>query len=209
MFSIRGRPASMRLAALLLASLVPLAAAMGVAALVMVSVLPASSPATPERITVLRAGAMRPLTIDGPRLVRPARVSRAAPPPVFVGRDGRRVSPARLRRFLAGRGSPMSRHAETLVLAGIAHGVDPRAVVAVAGVESSFGLIMPCYNAWGWGGGRCRWSSWRQAIWSYTRLIAGAYPSLRRGDFVTAGRNYNPANAAQWAARCDAYFHSI
>ena len=161
------------------------------------------------RVSVVEAGALRPLPAPAATPRVPARVARAAKPLVYVARDGEHITPARLRRYLWRRHSPMAAHAETLVAAGIAYRMDPRAVVAVAGAESSFGLVMPCHNAWGWERGACRWSSWRQAIMTYTRLVSAHYPSLRRGDFRTAGRTYNPGNWAQWAARCRGYFSAI
>jgi membrane-bound lytic murein transglycosylase B len=150
------------------------------------------------------------------RLPHVSRATRAAalpdaafPGATFRGRDGELITPERLAAFLDRYGSPMAGHAATIVEAGRRYRIDPRSIVAIAGVESRFGAVMPCYNAWGWGKNACRWYSWRQAILSYARVVSEAYPSLRHGDFATASRSYNPANAAAWAAKCRAYFSAI
>jgi hypothetical protein len=135
--------------------------------------------------------------------VRPA-------PLVYVGRDGRRITVARVRTYLERRGSPMAAHAEAIVRSGIRYHFDPRTTVAVAGVESSFGLVRRGYNAWGWDVARLRWSSWNQAIWSWTRKASASYRSLARGDFWSAGPRYNPTTTwRHWAAEATAIFRAI
>ncbi len=173
--------------------------------------LASSGEGAPARSTaVAGAAAIRTLPPSVPaRVDRMPRVSRGAGATAFVGRDGEEITAHRLARYLRRRGSPMATHASTLVTAGMRYGIDPRAIVAIAGVESHFGDVMPCFNAWGWGPNECRWSSWRQAIMSYARVVTEAYPSLRHGDFATASRGYNPLNAERWAAKCRAYFSAI
>ncbi len=97
--------------------------------------------------------------------------------PAFVGTDGQRITPARLARFLAAHDSPLLPYAGRLVAAGLAHGVDPRWVVAISGTETSFGRYHKGHNAWGWDApnGLRRWGSWEEAIESYTRHFAWGY----------------------------------
>ena len=141
----------------------------------------------------------------------PVRVSRArrpvVPPAVFVGRDGARITPGRLQAYLRRHGSPMAWHAEAFVRSGMAYGVDPRVVAAIAGVESSFGIYRRGFNAWGFG--RYRWSSWNESIAEFTRHVAQSYPGMRYGDFGAVARRYDPPNPIGWAARCVRYFEAI
>jgi hypothetical protein len=104
----------------------------------------------------------------------------------------------------------MAAHAEAIVRAGIRYGFDPRTTVAVAGVETSWGLMTRHHNAWGWAPGSVRWSSWNQSIWSWTRAASASYRSLRRGDFYVAGPRYNPTTTwRHWAAQATAIFRAI
>jgi hypothetical protein len=142
------------------------------------------------------------------------RVARARParPPVFKGRGGARVSVARIQRFLRSRGSPMAPHARRIVLAGVRWHVDPRSVVAIAGVESSYGVHAPGHNAWGWGGGKggARWSSWGRAIDRFTAGLARGYPSMAKGMFWRGAKRYSsPRTGAHWARKATSIFRSI
>ena len=137
---------------------------------------------------------------------------RPAPAPVYKGRGGVRITVARIQRFLRSRGSPMAPHARRIVLAGVRWRVDPRAVVAIAGVESSYGIHAPGHNAWGWGGGRggARWSSWRHAIDRFTFGLSRHYPSLAQGHFWAGAARYcSKACARRWANKTTSIFRSI
>src|SRR5262245_45774377 len=63
--------------------------------------------------------------------------------------------------------------------AGRKYGVDPRLVVAISGIESSFGKhILGAHNAWGWGPGR-PFGSWEEGISAVTKGLRDGY--LSRG----------------------------
>lgn len=140
-----------------------------------------------------------------PKATRVARSARR--PAAYRGADGKRITEVRIRRFLRRYGSPMAPHSREILRAGIRYRVDPRVIVAIAGVESSFGIYAPGHNAWGWG--HKRWGSWRSAVHSYTRALARAYPSLRVGHFSRAVHRYCPPCTGRWVARASWFFRSI
>jgi hypothetical protein len=130
-----------------------------------------------------------------------------AAPVEYLGADGERITPERIRRFLDSKGSPMAPHAGTIVRAGIRFGVDPRVIVAIAGVETSYGLHAYAYNAWGWGSSR--WSGWTAAIEGYSRNLAEGYRSLRTGRFAAASRSYCPPCGDKWGIKALSIFRQI
>lgn len=135
----------------------------------------------------------------------PVRHSR---PVRFRSDDGDVVTPRRIHRFLDSQGSPMARYAKHIVRAGVRYEIDPRVIVAIAGVESGYGRQAPGYNAWGWG--RARWGSWPGAIEAFSRSVAASYRSLRGGHFERAARSYCGAHCqGRWDVRARSIFHSI
>lgn len=125
----------------------------------------------------------------------------------YLGRDGERITPDRIRAFLDRQDSPMSAYAKQIVAAGMKHGVDPRVLVAIAGVESSYGVYARGHNAWGWRGGR--WRSWPQAIESFTQALASRYGSLRTGRFALASSRYCPPCGPRWGVKALSIFVRI
>lgn len=127
--------------------------------------------------------------------------------PVYIGADGERVTAERIRSFLARYRSPMAPYARNIVVAGIRYGVDPRVVVAIAGVESTYGRYAFSYNAWGWG--KARWSSWKISIDRFTKALGSSYRSLRHGRFAAASRTYCPPCGNKWGRKALAIFRTI
>ena len=127
--------------------------------------------------------------------------------PAYLGVDGERITPDRIRRFLDRYRSPMAPYAKAIVKAGKRHGVDPRLVVAISGTESSFGRFHKGYNAWGWDAprGLTRWGSWEESIDAYTRLFATGY---RNHDPRVIGPRYAPF-APNWPASTRLFFSLI
>lgn len=126
---------------------------------------------------------------------------------VYVGKDGQRVTVERIRSFLAHQGSPMTAYSNVIVASGMKYGVDPRVIVAIAGVESTYGRYSRGYNAWGWG--KARWSSWGVAIERYTQALSSSYRSLRHGRFAAASRTYCPPCGKRWGVKALSIFNSI
>jgi cell wall-associated NlpC family hydrolase len=82
---------------------------------------------------------------------------------------------ASIEGFLKSKGSPLAPHAKTFVAAGKKYGVDPHLVVAISGIESSFGKhIFGQHNAWGWGPGK-PFGSWDEGISAVTQGLRTGY----------------------------------
>lgn len=56
-----------------------------------------------------------------------------------------------LRKYLEMHNSPLSPYAATFVSQADLYHLDWKFLVAISGVESTFGTAVPCTNAWGWG----------------------------------------------------------
>jgi hypothetical protein len=86
-------------------------------------------------------------------------------------------------KFLTDYNSPMQPYAEIFVEQADVQGLDWRLLVAISGVESAFGNIVPSgtNNAWGWrgiNGNEDGWSvfpSWPEAITHITQRVAVGY----------------------------------
>lgn len=126
----------------------------------------------------------------------------------FRASDGEVITPHRIERFLRAYGSPMAPYARHIVRAGMRNDIDPRVIVAIAGVESSYGRHAPGFNAWGWG--RARWGSWSHAIHGFSRSVSANYRSLRTGRFERAAGAYCGQRCrGRWDARARSIFSSI
>lgn len=122
---------------------------------------------------------------------------REAAGPVYVADQGERVTVERIRAYLERKGSPLAPHADAFVEAGVAHDVDPRLVVAISAIESTFGKHQLGHNAWGWGGSNLqRWPDWDTAIREYTAALGEKYDT-HNVDAAFAKR-YVPPNWRHW-----------
>jgi hypothetical protein len=157
-----------------------------------------------------RAGRRLSAGLSGGGLRSAARVAGQVPlqgASVYMGADGETITTERIRRFLARQGSPMARYAANILTAGIRYRVDPRVVVAISGVESTYGLYSYGHNAWGWGSQR--WRSWPASIDGYTQALSQRYRSLRTGRFAAASRTYCPPCGARWGIKALQIFRTI
>ena len=115
--------------------------------------------------------------------------------------------------LLKKRGSPMAGLGNVFVSTGRKYGVDPRLVVAISGIESSFGTrIMGAHNAWGWGPGK-PFSSWEEGISAVTQGLRSGY--LDRG-LTTPGqivKRYAPASdgndETNWAKTVESFMQEL
>jgi hypothetical protein len=129
------------------------------------------------------------------------------PEPQYVSENGEVVDVKQVAHFLESQSSPMAPHASDIVKAGSTYGVDPRLVIAIAGVESSFGRHCRGHNAWGWNNGRTRWKSWSESIDTYTRLFSERYPNWRNLSRIAPV--YNPNTPEQWGRKVSSLIASI
>ncbi len=131
--------------------------------------------------------------------------------PLWVGDDGELISVDRVRRYLERKGSPLAPYAADFVAAGVANDVDPRAVISIAAIESSFGKRQRGNNAWGWSGGPggslSRWPDWPTAIHDYTAKLGSKY-DVTNIDTAFAKR-YVPPNWEHWLKVVHAVWREI
>ncbi|MHB8362790.1 MAG: hypothetical protein ACYDBX_04195 [Patescibacteria group bacterium] len=123
-----------------------------------------------------------------------------------------------LYNFLVSHGSPMAPYAGEFISAGLKYGVSWKLLVAISGVESGFGRVIPesvngalSYNGWGWTGGGSEFSgfsgfgSWPNAINS---IAAGIGSSYRNESPYQMQPVYDPPNPT-WAPKVQSYINQL
>jgi len=123
------------------------------------------------------------------------------------------MNPKEIDSFLKQKGSPMAGLGSVFVGAGQKYGVDPALVVAISGIESSFGkhTFRP-HNAWGWMSGS-NWQSWEQGISTVTKGLSQGY--IREGLTTPEQivRKYAPASdgndESRWAQVVNQYLGEL
>ncbi|MBI2031027.1 MAG: glucosaminidase domain-containing protein [Candidatus Levybacteria bacterium] len=118
-----------------------------------------------------------------------------------------------LRRFLKQYNSPLAPFTEDFIESADRYNLDYRLMVAISGVESTFGHQIPTnsYNAWGWGiygNNVIRFSSWNEAIETISRSLRERYIDKWGGENVyEIGSMY--AASPTWASRVVGFMNLI
>lgn len=118
-----------------------------------------------------------------------------------------------LKAFLAKYQSPLVLNANELVSNADLYNIDWRLVVAISGVESTFGLQIPynSYNGWGWGvygNNVIYFSSWQEGIETVSRGLRENFIDKIGTDNVYAiGRTY--AASPTWASKVEYFIEKI
>lgn len=118
-----------------------------------------------------------------------------------------------LRGFLIKYNSPLSPFAEDFVKSADKYNLDYRLVVAISGVESTFGHQIPSnsYNAWGWGvygANVIKFNSWSEAIEIISKGIRENFMDKWGGkNIYQVGSMY--AASPTWAIRVIAFMNQI
>ena len=118
-----------------------------------------------------------------------------------------------LRSYLEQYNSPLADHAETFIKEADANNIDWRMVVAISGVESTFGEAIPpySYNAWGYNvyGTHVRsFASWDDGITVVSTDLRQIYMNQRGATNVyQIGATY--AASPTWASRVQGYMDDI
>jgi hypothetical protein len=83
----------------------------------------------------------------------------------------------KLKTYLESHNSPLSEHSYTFVAMADKYNLDWRLVVAISGVESTFGKRIPfnSYNAYGWANGNYNFESWDQSIEVVSKTLREKY----------------------------------
>ena len=109
--------------------------------------------------------------------------------------------------------SPLTPNAHTFVTSADKYDLDYRLLVAISGVESTFGKEIPpnSFNAWGWGiygDNRINFSSFDGAIETISKALREQYINKwNAGDVYQIGRIY--AASPTWAQRVDYFMNKI
>lgn len=106
----------------------------------------------------------------------------------------------RIDQVLATYRSPMAGLGRVFVAAGRQHRVSPYLIVAISGVESTFGREACGRNAFGWESCQGRgFPSWDTGIWTVARALRAGYLDHGVTSLEQLGRVYCPPCGPRWA----------
>ena len=116
-----------------------------------------------------------------------------------------------LTKYLAQENSPLTPYASTFVAQADMYHIDWRLLVAISGVESTFGKAVPCTNAWGYNiyGNNMRcFASYPEAIRIISQDLRYKYmDQWGATDVYSIGRIY--AASPTWASRVTYFMNQI
>jgi hypothetical protein len=106
----------------------------------------------------------------------------------------------KLRAYFEKNKSPLVDYAPEFVKYADKYELDWRLVASISGVESTFGKHMPknSYNAYGWGNGTLRFTSWDQSIEHVTKTLKEKYVDRGVDTLPEISRVYCPPNPQWW-----------
>lgn len=117
-----------------------------------------------------------------------------------------------LYKYLSQYNSPLAPYAEDFVAQADMYHIDWKLVVAISGVESTFGKAVPCTNAWGWAIPDNEhifcFPSYRTGIRTISHDLRFKYmDQWNATDVYSIGRIY--AASPTWASRVDYFMNQI
>lgn len=129
-------------------------------------------------------------------------------PPQTLAND---LRTAKVARFLAAQGSPLAFSAPTFVQEADKNEFDYRLLVAISGVESTFGkhYIPGTYNVWGWGVGRIPFASFDDGITRISSDLRNKYMARGADQVEEIARIYCPPTYESWAAKVSFFMSQI
>ncbi len=115
-----------------------------------------------------------------------------------------------LKDYLEDYDSPLAEYADEFVKAADSYGLDWRLVVAITGVESTFGKFIPqgSYNAYGWANGAYYFESWPESIWHVSQTLKEKYINRGADTVEEIGRIYAPPSPF-WAGKVKNFMAQI
>lgn len=118
---------------------------------------------------------------------------------------------AKVARFLATQNSPLVFAAPIFVQEADKHEFDYRLLVAISGVESTFGkhYIPGTYNVWGWGVGQIPFTSFEDGIAKISSDLKNKYMNKGANDIDKIARIYCPPTHESWAAKVKFFMEKI
>lgn len=114
-------------------------------------------------------------------------------------------------KYLEQYDSPLAYFAPDFVAAADKYGLDYRLLVAISGVESTYGkfYLAGTFNVYGWGQGRIAFQSWSDGIDEISKGLKTGYLEKGAKDIWQIGRIYNPPNSDNWSATVSSIMDKI
>lgn len=115
-----------------------------------------------------------------------------------------------IRDFLVRKRSPLASHAVDFVEAGQHYNIDPRLLVGIAGIESSFGLHMPygSHNPFGLGP-HLRFRNFRDAIFAEAAFLHRYFTSRGVMNPHRIGPSYTGTGSTSWGVAVARFMTTI
>lgn len=123
----------------------------------------------------------------------------------------RDLRPLKLAKFLSNHNPQLGYLAPVYVAQADRNGLDYRLLVAISGVESTFGqqYLSGTYNIYGWGAGTIPFQSWPDGIATVSEHLRTDYVAKGAADLSQIARIYCPPNSAHWAATVQSFMNQI
>ncbi|MDP2860572.1 MAG: hypothetical protein Q8N98_02550 [bacterium] len=107
-----------------------------------------------------------------------------------------------LAKFLAGYQSPLAKNSADFIDYGQKYQIDWKLLVAIAGMESTFGRNIPrdSFNPFGFDNGLAKFENFSEAIETTSKTLKEHYFDAGVKDISSIARVYCPPNSRKWAA---------
>lgn len=117
---------------------------------------------------------------------------------------------SRLQKFLKSYNSPLEHYAINFVKASETYNLDYRLLVAISGVESTFGKRIPynSYNAFGWANGKYKFNSWEESIELVSKTLREKYYNKGLTNISEIARRWAPPSKT-WATKVKYFMEKI
>lgn len=115
-----------------------------------------------------------------------------------------------LKSYLESHSSPLAPYADAFITQADQHGLPWTWVVAISGVESTFGKHIPhnSYNAWGWANGAYNFQGWEGGIAIVTKALKTNYVDRGADTISKIAPIYAPPSTT-WASKVTYFISKI
>lgn len=115
-----------------------------------------------------------------------------------------------LRAYLNSHDSPLADYSSEFISYADKYELDWRFVVAISGVESTFGKRIPTnsYNAYGWANGSYKFSSWEESIEIVNKTLKEKYIDKGADSIDEIARIYAPPSKT-WSGKVKYFMNKI
>jgi hypothetical protein len=118
--------------------------------------------------------------------------------------------PSILKNYLRSHKSPLAEYSENIINTADKYNINWKLVVAIAGVESTFGKRIPInsYNAYGWANGNFYFKSWEESIETVTKTLRLKYIDRGYDTVEKIAPIYAPPSSS-WAWKVNYFINQI